>query len=101
MMPRFTCSSTYALKTCAEHCGAVAILPCFAVAPELNLRRLVAIPLAESVCRKGEVQMIARAGRKPSRVVLELASHLAQSMNAFLPSGHAQRVLHVGQRTVA
>ena len=81
--PRFTCNSTFALKACAEHYGAVAILPYFAVAPELALRRLVAVPLAEAACRKGEVQMITRSGRNRSRVVLELASHLAKSMNAF------------------
>ena len=86
MAPRFTCSSTFALKMCAEHYGAVAILPCFAVAPELKLRRLVAVPLAETACRNGEVQMIVRAGRKSSRVVLELASQLAKSMAAFRPS---------------
>jgi len=86
MAPRFTCSSTLALKTCAEHYGAVAILPCFAVAAELKLKRLVAVPLAEAACRNGEVQMIVRAGRKSSRVVLELASQLAKSMAAFRPS---------------
>ena len=85
MTPRFTCSSTFALKTCAEHYGAVAILPCFAVAPELALRRLVAVPLAEAACRNGEVQMITRVG-KSSRAVLELASHLAKSMAALRPS---------------
>jgi DNA-binding transcriptional LysR family regulator len=83
MAPRFTCNSTLALKACAEHYGAVAILPRFAVAPELALRRLTAIPLADEACRRGEVQMIARAARKPSRVVLEMASHLAKSMDAF------------------
>ena len=81
--PRFTCNSTFALKTCAEHYGAVAILPRFAVAPEMALRRLAAVPLGDAACRKSEVQMITRAGRRPSRVALELASHLANSMNAF------------------
>ena len=100
MAPRVTCSSTFALKTCAEQYGAVAILPCFAVAPELKLKRLVAVPLAEAACRDSEVHMISRAGRKPSRVVLELASHLAKSMTAFRPSWDAPRVLRAGQRTV-
>jgi DNA-binding transcriptional LysR family regulator len=81
--PRFTCNSTFALKACAEHYGAVAFLPRFAAAPEVALRRLVAVPLAEAACRKGEVQMITRAGRHPSRVVLALASHLSKSMDAF------------------
>jgi DNA-binding transcriptional LysR family regulator len=85
LAPRFTCSSTYALKTCAEQYGAVAILPRFAVAPELKLKRLIAIPLAHAACRDSEVDMITRAGRKSSRVVLELASHLAKSMTAFRP----------------
>jgi DNA-binding transcriptional LysR family regulator len=84
--PRFTCNSTLALKACAEHYGAVAILPCFAVSPELALGRLVAVPLGEAVCRRAEVQMITRARRKPSRAVLELASHLAKSMSAFRAS---------------
>jgi DNA-binding transcriptional LysR family regulator len=81
--PRFTCNSTFALKTCAEHYGAVAILPRFAVAPELELRRLVAVPLDEAACRNGEVQLITRTGRNSSSVVLALASHLADSMSAF------------------
>jgi DNA-binding transcriptional LysR family regulator len=81
--PRYTCNSTFALKACAERYGALAILPWFAVAPEVALHRLVAVPLADAACRKGEVQMITRAGRKSSRVVLELASHLAKSMNAL------------------
>jgi DNA-binding transcriptional LysR family regulator len=81
--PRFTCNSTFALKACAQHYGAVAVLPCFAVAPELALRHLIAVPLNEAACRNGEVQMITRTGRKPSHVVLQLASHLAASMIAF------------------
>jgi len=100
MAPRFTCSSTFALKTCAEHYGAVAILPCFAVMPELKQKRLVAVPLADMACRNGEVQMIARAGRKSSRVVLELASHLAKSMNAFRQIAQSKPVLRTRQHTV-
>ena len=84
--PRFSCNSSFALKVCAEHYGAVAILPYFAVAPEVALRRLVAVPLAEAACRRGEVQMITRGRRSPSRVVLELASHLAKTMIAFRAS---------------